>query len=262
MDLFFAQLLANLTFFASGLGVISLAALAAATFLFWEWRTAILALLALHTGVAALMVHVHKLPVQWATVQILCILLCCTMLSLSAARVRTPEALRPPGPLLLRLMVLVLLLASWGVFDLHLSLPLLNPSIARLFLWVSLCALITLSLSDSPFFTAAALLLWCAPVQAAVEMMVPGHNLFVLIDVVEIIITLACSYLFLIDLLPVVRPTPAPTDISFPESAPTPLPLPAPERRLLPQRDANPAPTPTRTPGAAPDAPIALRGSQ
>ena len=45
MDSFFAQLLANLTFFTTGLGVISLAALAAAMFLFWEWRTALMALI-------------------------------------------------------------------------------------------------------------------------------------------------------------------------------------------------------------------------
>lgn len=262
MELFFTQLLSKLTFFSTGVGVICLAALAAALFLFWEWRTALVALVVLHTGIAALMVNVQRLPVQWAMVQILVAVLCSVILALSATQVRSPAALHPPGPLLLRAMVLVLLAASWGVFDLQLAIPLVNPPIARFFVWVGLCALTTLALSDDPFFTAVALLLWSAPIQAVVQLLAPGHNLFVLIGVIEIIITLACSYLVLIDLMPVVKPQPAPTDISFPQNLPIPVALPTKERRLLPERATNTTTNPTRTPGAAPDAPVALRGSQ
>ncbi|RIK44861.1 MAG: hypothetical protein DCC55_01270 [Chloroflexi bacterium] len=261
MDALFAQLLAQLDFFATGFGVLTTAALAASIFLFWEWRTALVALLVVQTGVATLMVTVHELPTQWAAVQILVILLCALLLSLSAQQMRGRQATRAPGPWPLRLMVLLLLLASWRVFDLQLSIPLLNPPVIRLFLWLGLCALTTLALSDSPFFTGVALLLWCAPIQSIVELLVPGHNLFVIIGMVEIVVTLACSYLLLIDLTPEPKPAPVITDSTYIERVPALPALPAPERPLLPDPGAV-RPQPPRPTGPAPDAPAVVRGSQ
>lgn len=262
MDAFFAQLLAGLGFFATGFGVLTIASLAASIFLFWEWRTALVALMIAQTGVAALMVSVHGLSTQWAAVQVMVILLCALLLSLSAQHIRDRQATRSPGPLLLRLMVLVLLLASWRVFDLHLSIPLLNPPVMRLFLWLGFCALTTLALSDSPFFTGVALLLWCAPVQAIVELLVPGHNLFVIIGMVEIVATLACSYLLLIDLTPEPKPASVITDSTFMERAPVLPALTAPERPLLPGHGTAARPQPQRPAGPAPDAPAVARGSR
>lgn len=230
-------------------------------FLLWEWRSALVALIVLQVGVAALMVKVHGLTVEWAAVQIMVILLCTLLLSLSAWRMRDGQAAHSPGPWLLRLMVLALLLASWRVFDLHISLPMLNPPIVRLFVWLALCALTTLALGDSPFFTGVALLLWCVPIQAVVELLLPGHNLFVIIGMVEITVTLACSYLLLIDLTPKLEPVSVVTDSTFVER-PTPLPaLPGPERPLLPERSSA-RPQPLRPNSAAPDSPAVVRGSQ
>jgi len=50
---------------------------------------------------------------------------------------------------------------------------------------------------DDPFFTGVALLLWCIPVQAIVEILLPIPQLFILIDIIEIVVALACSYLML-----------------------------------------------------------------
>jgi hypothetical protein len=262
MDLIVEQFLSDLSFFASGLGVLTLAALAASLFLFWEWRTGLVTLIILQAGVTALMVRVHGLSTAWAGVQILVILLCVLLLSLSAGQMRSRHAARPPGPWLLRLMVLVLLLAGWRVFDLHLSIPLINPSVVRLFLWLGLCALTILSLSDSPLYTAIALLVWIMPVQAVVEMLTPGHNLFALIGIVEIVITLACSYLLLIELVPVPKPAPIATDITFPQTIAPERQLPAPERRLLPERSTVNRPQPVASASAPPDPSTVVRGSQ
>jgi hypothetical protein len=263
MDPIIERLLGQVSFFNTGLGVLALAALAATLFLFWEWRSALVTLIVLQVGVAALMVEVHHLPLQWAGVQILVILLCVLLLSLSAMRLRGRQALRPPGPWLLRLMVLVLLVAGWRVFDMRISIPLLNPPVMRLFLWLGLCAITTLSLSDSPLYTAIALLLWAMPVQAIVEMLTPGHTLFALIGMVQIVITLACSYLLLIELAPAIKPAPVPTDISFPQPIVPERTLPAPERRLLPERSSNgPRSQPVAPAATASDSPAVARGSQ
>jgi hypothetical protein len=258
----FAQLFGQLTFFGTGLGALTLAALATTLFLFWEWRSALLALIALQVGVAALMVQVHGLTTQWATVQVMVNLLCVLLLSLSAQRMRGRYAAHPPGPWPLRLMVLVLLLVGWQVFDLHLSVPLLNPPVVRLFLWLALCALITLALGDSPFFTAVALLLWCMPIQAVVELLLPGHNLFVIIGIVQICVTLACSYLLLIDLTPVPAPVAVPTDSTFVPTPPALPALPGPERPLLPERSNGLSTQSIRPAGTASDTPAVVRGSQ
>ena len=258
----FAQLFGELTFFSTGLGALTLAALATTLFLFWEWRSALLALIALQVGVAALMVQVHGLTTQWASVQVMVTLLCVLLLSLSAQRMRSRDATHPPGAWPLRLMVLVLLLVGWQVFDLQPSIPLLNPPVARLFVWVALCALTTLALGDSPFFSAVALLLWCMPIQAVVELLLPGHSLFVIIGIVQICVTLACSYLLLIDLTPAPEPIPVPTDSDFVPSLPALPALPGPERPLLPERSNAPPTQPVRPAGTATDTPIVARGSQ
>jgi hypothetical protein len=260
MDAHFAELLEKLSFFASGLGVLSLAVIATLIFVLWEWRSALLALIVLQLGLAALMVEVHGLPTQWAAVQIMVILLCTFLLSLSAQQMRGQRMAHPPGPLLLRLMVLALLLASWRVFDLHLNIPLLNPPIVRLFVWLALCALVTMALGDSPFFTAVALLLWSLPIQAVVELLLPGHNLFVIIGIVQIAVTLACSYLLLVDLTPTPAPTPVTTDSPFVEPPPRLPALPSPERPLLPERASGVRSQPVRPAGVGADAP-AVRGT-
>jgi hypothetical protein len=258
-DLLFERFLDQFDFFATGLGLLLIAGLATTIFLFWEWRSALVTLLLVQLGVVVIMVNVHLLSTGWAWVQLVIMALCTLMLGLSASQMRGRQAARPPGPILLRCLVLVLLLASWRVFDLHLSLPLLNPPIVRLFLWLGLCALTTLALSDSPFFTGVALLLWGVPIHAAIELIVPGHSLFVLIGMMQIVVTLACSYLLLIDITPLSETREVATDITFPTEHVVRPALPGPERRLLP--DSTSTNLPARPTGTSTDTPIVARGS-
>lgn len=260
MEAFFTQLFTALSFFATGPGVFAIGATATLLFLLWEWRFALIGLLLIQLGVGVLVVRIQGMPAQAVGIQLLVMGLCTLLLSLSAAQQRSPLALQPPGSWLLRLMAVVLLLVSWRLFDLNLPIPLLTAGLASLCVWLALCALVLLSLSDTPLFTAVALLLWCIPMQVVVETMAPGHSLFVLIGIVEIVLALACSYLVLVDLTPVAQPIPIPTDNSFLEPSP-PLALPTPAvRGLLPS--ASSASTPHWPTEPAPEAPFAARGSQ
>jgi hypothetical protein len=261
MESWFSQFLAPLSFFASGLGVLTIAALATSLFLLWNWRLALLGLLGIQVGVAALVIPTQGFPVQPAAVQILVMALCVLLLSASAQSLRTPHAHPPPGSFLVRCMVVTLLLVSWELFDLQLSLPVISPTVSKLFVWLALCALVILSLSDAPLFAGIALLLWCIPIQVIVELAVPGHSLFVLIGMMEIVLALACSYLVLVDLAPV-PPTPTiTTDITFPEGSPA--------RRRLPEvrgqggatPPALPAPWPRPTGESVPEHSLTAKGS-
>jgi hypothetical protein len=258
-----SALLARLDFFTSGLGVLSLGTLAALILLLWDWRLALASLLVIQVGVAALAVRIEGLPVAWAGVQLGVITLCVLLLGLSAYQVPTRQILRPPGGWLLRLLVLVLLLVSWRAFDLNVTVPLLAPAVGRLFVWLALCALLLLSLGDSPLYTGLALLLWCIPVQAIVEVFVPGHNLFVLIGMAEIALALTCSYLLLVAAAPVPQPAVVLTDIAFPAPSTHP-PLPAPrERPRLPgERGELPTGRTALPSESISDVPFAARGSQ
>jgi hypothetical protein len=261
MESLFSQFLAALPFFSSGLGVLTIATLATSLFLIWNWRLALLGLLGIQIGVAALVVPTQGFPIQPAAVQMMVMALCVLLLGASAQSLRAPHAHPPPGSFLIRCMVVALLLVSWGLFDLQLSLPVITPIVSKLFVWLALCAVIILSLSDAPLFAGIALLLWCIPVQVIVELAVPGQSLYVLIGMMEIILALACSYLVLVDLAPI-PPTPAiTTDITFPESQPA-------IRRLLPERGrsgantpALPAPRSAPASESAPDRPLIARGS-
>jgi hypothetical protein len=160
-------------------------------------------------------VHIHRLPIRWATVQIFVISLSIILLGLSVSQFGFPRAQRP-GSLLLRGLTLALLVISWRHFNINITVPVVAPLVTQLFVWLALCALVILSLGDRPFFTGVALLLWCIPVQAVVEIVIPGHGLFVLIGILQLFSALACSYMFMVEQMPAVEQRSVPTDITFP----------------------------------------------
>ena len=216
MEALLTSLFLKLNFFATGLGLLLIGALAMSIILFWSWRWALLSLLAVQTGVAVLVMQVHGAAQDWAALQIGVMALCLLLLALSAQQVQATFALRRPGSWLLRGLTLLLLLASWRVFNLKLAIPAISPQIMPLFLWLGVCTLILLSLGDDPFFIAIALLLWCVPVQAMVEILLPAPQLFMLINIIEIVMTLACSYLMLTARAPSFVEQTVVTDLSFP----------------------------------------------
>ncbi|CAN5740795.1 hypothetical protein BH10CHL1_BH10CHL1_27330 [soil metagenome] len=216
MEALLAWFLLKLSFFASGLGLLTIGAIAVSIILFWNWRQALAGVLLVQIGVAVLIVYVHGVAQDWAAVQILVMGLCLVILALSAQQVRPALHMGWSGSWLLRSITVLLLLASWQVFHLKLTLPLISPQIVQLFIWLGLCTLIVLSLSDTPFFTGIALLLWCVPVQAIIQILLPASMLFVLIDIVQIILALACSYLILTAYAPLLEEQPVLTDLTFP----------------------------------------------
>lgn len=215
---------ANLTFFASGLGLITIGAFAILMIVFWDWRITLLGLIAIQVGVVVLILKVYQLPLIWGNVQLLVVVLSATMLALSASQVSTTLRLQKPGSFFVRLSAVILLTVSWRFIELDLMLPFLTSQITQLFLWLIVCSLVLLGLSNSPLHTGVALLIWFVPVQVIIEILLPGYGLFVQIAMVELFVSLTCSYLILAQRQPVVAARRVLTDISFPIDA---EPLPA-----------------------------------
>lgn len=237
MDALFTWLLTTFDFFASGLGILAIGAVAVIMLLFWEWRTLLLGLWMIQLGVVVLVTKVHQTSLEWAQVQMLVITLCTAMLFLSARQVSAALRHQRPGSWLIRVMAVTLLLVCWRLFDFELTLPLLAPPIAQIFLWLSICALLMLGLGDAPLSTGTALLLWVIPVQGLIQILLPEFRLFVLIGMIQILSALACSYLMLAARLPVAPKRPVPTDMASPITTPARiLPSPNPERTLQPTR--------------------------
>jgi len=206
LDLFTGWLFTQLDFFGSGLGILLIGATALLTILLWEWRITLVAITVIQVGLAILVSKVHGLALQWASVQLLVTALGVLMLLLSAQQVRPALGQQRPGSWPVRLSAAVLLVISWQFLDVDFTLPLVAPQIAQLFLWLALCGLVLFGLSDTPFFTGVALLLWFMPIQAFIEILLPEYRLFVLIGMLELLVLLACSYLMLAQRLPV-RPS-------------------------------------------------------
>lgn len=217
MDSLTSWILTNLSFFASGLGILVIGLSALLTILLWEWRVMLLGLTVVQIGVVVLTTAVYQFPLEWGTVQLLVTALGAAMLALSAQQVQPVLRMQRPGSWPVRLSAVILLVVSWQFVDLELALPLLTPQVAQLFFWLFLCAVMLLGLSGSPFYTGVALLFWFIPIQAFLQILLPDHRLFVLIGIVEIFVTLACSYLLLAHRLPLATQSASLTDVTFPE---------------------------------------------
>jgi hypothetical protein len=210
------QLFDLLDFFATGAGLLIIGASAALIVLAWDWRVSLVGLFLIQVGIAALGVALHSVSAQWAALQIIVMLLCLLILALSAQQVHEARALHQAGNWLVRFMALVLLVLAWRVIDVMVPLPELGSSTTALVGWLVLCTLLILGLSDSPFFTAVAFLLWMIPAQTLLAVLIPSSNLFAVIGGVELLIALACSYLILLDRAPGLDRKFVVTDIVFP----------------------------------------------
>lgn len=209
-----------LTFFSTGFGLMVVGAIAAGMILFWEWRLALTGLFVVQVGVAAVSVQVEKLPAEWAGVMTAVTGLTCLILALSAQQTRRPASLYQSGTFLLRAMVLILVFAVWQAVHGAIRIPEIAAPITSLFVWLAMCVLILLALSENPLFYGVALLLWTIPVQAVVGVLLGIPALIALIGMIELVIALACSYLMLAEQLPVIEQQPVLTDIAFPDPNP------------------------------------------
>ncbi len=190
---------------------------AALMILVWDWRASLVGLVAVEMGVTLAAIRHLSLPLPWATIQGLVIVLACLILALSVRQVVAHASLYQAGTWLLR--VGALLLAFWAWFSLRqwLWLPMLEGGLMDLFIWLGLCVLVLLGLSDSPFYTGVGLLLWCIPAQVIVAALLAIPALIAIIGILELLLALACSYLILAEQLPEEAVRPVLTDIVFPE---------------------------------------------
>lgn len=208
-------------FFASGFGMLSIGTIAALTILIWDWRASLLGLVMIQFGVATVMVLTHNVVPQWAVVQTLITMLCSLILALSGNQVQVSRTLHQAGNWLMRILALIMLIISWQIFDIQIPLPLINARISVLFVWLAVCALLTLSLSDNPLFTGAALLLWFIPVQAVTMVLTPIPGLIAILGALQLFLALSASYLILTEGYATIEHEPVTlTDITFPQSRP------------------------------------------
>ncbi len=247
MESLIAWLLVTFNFFASGLGILTIAGITVVMLLFWEWRTLLIGLCVIQLGIVVLVTRVHQVNLEWGQVQLLVTLLSVGMLGLSAQQIRFAIPYQRPGAWFVRVMSVALLLICWQLFDFDLALPTISPPLTQIFLWLALCALIMLGLGDTPLFTGVALLLWFIPVQAFIQILLPEFRLFVLIGMIQLLTALACSYLMLTARLPVLESAAAPTDIAFSSTAPPMHALQAPNP-LPGQQPAQPSAQPSSQP--------------
>jgi hypothetical protein len=106
----------------------------------------------------------------------------------------------------------------------NLPLPVKNTQLTDLFVWLALCTLVLLGLSDNPLFSTVALLMWLIPVQVVTAVIVNSPALVALIGMLTLLLALAGSYLVLVEQVSVEESTPVVTDITFGENMGIPSP--------------------------------------
>lgn len=222
-------ILANLAFFASGLGLLIIGATAVLIILLWDWRVTLCGLVIIQSGVIVLVVKVYQLPLMWSNVQLLVSTFAAGMLALSARQITTALYLHRPGSWLVRLCAVILLIVGWQFVEVEVTIPLLTPQITQLFLWLTVCSFVLMGLSDSPLHIGVALLFWFIPIQVLVEILLPGYGLFVQIGIVELFVALTCSYLLLAQHKPQQVVQRVLTDVTFPIDVGTEFHLPRPK---------------------------------
>lgn len=182
----------------------------------WEWRIALLGLFVIQVGVAGAASTSGQLPADWAGVMVVITGLACLILALSAQRMTRTTTLYQSGTWQLRALLLGLAYVGWVLAEVRLPLPAVSPDLADLFVWLMLCMLVMLGLSDNPLFSTIALLMWLVPVQVVAAVIVNSPALVALIGTLSLLLALAGSYLVLVEQVSTEDAAPVVTDISFP----------------------------------------------
>lgn len=212
------SLLETLAFFAGPRGPLILGIVTALIIVVWEWRVALLGLFCVQVGVVSAAVALEQVPAEWASVMVVIMALACLILALSAYQMTRTTTLNQSGTWPLRALLLVLLYIGWALAEVNLPLPGVNPELADLFVWLALCMVVILGLSDNPLFGSVGLLLWLIPVQVIAAVIVNSPVLVALIGMVSLLLALAGSYLILAEQVEAEADAPIVTDIAFPEN--------------------------------------------
>lgn len=185
--------------FASNLGVLVLGAMAAMIVILWDWRVALASILFLQIGVGIVLVQIHHVPGVLVGGQIVAIILATSMLALAATSTLATTSLRHAANWPLRLIALVFIIGAWWLLDPGYALPLFSLPETDLVIWCAICGLTLACFSGNPIIGGIAVLLWCTPLYAVAAVLLPGSGLAVMVGIAELLLTLACSYLALVE---------------------------------------------------------------
>jgi hypothetical protein len=187
------------TIFATGVGILLLAALTGAIFVLWDWRIALVGAVLVHLGSCSILVLVHGVSGLMIAGQVLAVTLAATILIVAGLLHPNSKSLHQAGYWPLRLMALVFIIFAWWYLDPGYTLPSFSQPETDLLLWTAMCALAIWSFSGSPLMGAAAVLLWSMPMYALASVLLPGSGLPVVVGIADILLALACSYLVLLE---------------------------------------------------------------
>ena len=101
--------------------------------------------------------------------------------------------------------------------EITISLPQFSAGQISYFTFMAVFAFIILSLSDSPIFTVAGLLLWVVVVQTMIEVLLPYPGVIAIMGAVQLLLALTGSYLILADRVPQRFARRVATDVTFPD---------------------------------------------
>jgi hypothetical protein len=183
--------------FASGPGLLLLAALAALIPLLWNWRAALGALVALHVATTLLLAYLHGTPILLTLSQLVAILVAGSVLTLAQWTRRAELPARQPTGWLVRLLAISFVVLAWWFIDPGIGLPMMSQPEVDLLVWIALCALFVTTLTADPFFAAVALLLWLLPAYAISTVLLPTSGMPALLGIAEVLVGLAGGYLIL-----------------------------------------------------------------
>ncbi len=191
---------------------------AALSIVLWDWRASLAAAFFVQVAVAAVAVNLLSAPPQWALIQIAVMALACTILGLSAVQsMRHSLSAQQAGSYPLRLMAIVFFTGAWELLGIRPDFLGFGPDVSSAFVWLAVCAALTLGLGVNPFFTAIGLMLWFAPVQAMTAALLGIPALVAMIGILQLLVALACSYLMLAEQAPQALAPATLTDIAFPQ---------------------------------------------
>jgi hypothetical protein len=225
METFFGWL----SFFAGARGAVIIGMVTALIIVAWDWRVALSGLLFVQIGVVSAAVVDARLPADWAGVMVVVMGLACLILAMSAQKMIRTTTLYQSGTWQLRALLLAVVYVGWELAQVNLRFPQMTPQLSDLFVWLSLCILIQLGLSNNPLFSSVALLMSLIAVQVIAAIIVNSPSLVALIGTLTLLLALAGSYLVLVEQVTTEDEAPVVTDITFPGDSGVPsVPFPSP----------------------------------
>lgn len=204
-------------FLSSNFGLLLTGAVTAVIILLWDWRVALAGLVFVQFSAATAGVVLHGMPAQWGFVQTVVVGLVCLMLALSARAQQLRPALRQTGTWVSRGLLLGMFLVGAWFMNAEINLPRMDPLVMELFIWLVLCGIMLLGLSDHPMYNAIGFLLWLIPVQVVVGVVVPNPTIVAMVGLVILLVGLAVSYLVVAEHVPAEERGLVLTDLAFPQ---------------------------------------------